>query len=124
MTSGTAQRLVIRDWLPDQLANGQHGHWSTRQKKITAAKEMVWASAKWANWQPVLGKARLTITLVFPVKRRRDRDGLYTRIKGVVDGLVQGGWITDDNLDVLDLEVRAEVRPGERGTELLLEQLP
>lgn len=38
-----AQELVIPNWLPDQLANGSHGHWRVRQKKLEAAQVMVWA---------------------------------------------------------------------------------
>ena len=83
---------------------------------------MVWASATHAQLQPIKGKARLTITLVFDVRRRRDTDNLYARVKGVVDGLVKGGWIEDDSTDLLDLRVRAVTRRGECATELILEQ--
>ena len=119
----TTQRLTIPNWLPDQMANSSHGHWATKQKELQAAQTMVWASAKQAGFQPVVGRARLTITLVFPVKRRRDQDGLYSRVKGCVDGLVRGGWLPDDNIDVLELVVRAETRKGERATVVELEQL-
>jgi len=117
----TTQRLVIPDWLPEQLANSSHGHWSTRQKKLQAAQTMVWASAKHANLRPVTGRARVTVVLVFGSKRRRDTDNLYSRTKGVIDGLVKGGWLVDDDTDHLDLQVRAEVRPGVKATEITLE---
>lgn len=115
--------MVIPDWLPAQLANGPHGHWSQRQKKLKQAQTMVWASAKHADLLgvPPNRRARLTITLVFPVNRRRDTDGLYARVKGCVDGLVYGGWIVDDDLAHLELIVRAVVLPGEKATVLELE---
>ena len=117
------QRLVIRDWLPEPLSNGPHGHWSTRQKKLQAAQMMVWASAKHAGLQPVTGRAYVIVVLVFGSKRRRDTDNLYARVKGCIDGLVKGGWIVDDDTDHLDLQVRAEVRPGQRATEITLRAL-
>lgn len=120
----SVQTLVINDWLPEQLANGSHGHWSVRQKKLKAAHIMVWAAAKQEGLQPVVGRARVTIKLVFPVNRRRDADGLHARIKGVLDGLVKGGWLVDDSTDHIELRVTAEVRPGHKGTEITLESLP
>lgn len=101
----TVQTLTITDWLPDALSNGPHGHWSQRQKKLKAAQVMVWSAAKQEGLQPVVGKVRVTITLVFAQKRRRDLDNLYARVKGCVDGLVKGGWIEDDNTEVLQLIV-------------------
>jgi Holliday junction resolvase RusA-like endonuclease len=118
-----AQMLVIPDWLPAQLANSSHGHWSTRQKKLRDAQIRVFVCARNADLQPIRGRARLTITLVFPNKRRRDIDNLNSRIKGVCDGLVRGGWLVDDSPEWLDLSVRAEVRPHERATELVLEPI-
>jgi Holliday junction resolvase RusA-like endonuclease len=115
------QRLWIGDWLPEPLTNVSADHWRKREKKLKAAQVMVWSYAKHAGWQPVKGCARLTVTFVFPVKRRRDHDGLVSRVKGVVDGVVKGGWIVDDNTDLLDLQVKAETRPGQKGLLLELE---
>lgn len=117
------QQLVIKDWLPDALTNGPRGHWSVYQKKLKAAQTMVWAEGKQQGLRPLTGRARVTITLVFGVERRRDRDGLFSRVKGVVDGLVKGGWLVDDSLKWLDLDVRAEVQKGEKRTEIVLEAL-
>ena len=118
----TAQRLVIRDWVPEQVSNGAHGHWSARWRKLTNAQEAAVVSARNRGWRPVRGPARLTITFVFPVARHRDQDNLYARAKGLVDGLVKGGYIADDRLGLLDLIVQADVRRGVRQTELLLEE--
>lgn len=117
------QKLVIDGWLPWALSNGSHGHWATRQRKLDLAQKQVWAYAKAYKLQPVVGRARLTITLVFPQHRRRDTDNLYSRVKGCVDGLVKGGWLTDDSADVLELVVRGETQRGEKRTEIELEQL-
>jgi Holliday junction resolvase RusA-like endonuclease len=119
--ASVSQRLVIEAWLPESLANGSHGHWSTRQRKLDRAGLKVWYYGKAYLLRPITGRARVTVTLVFPQNRRRDTDNLYARVKGVVDGLVKGGWIVDDDTEHLDLIVRAEVRPGVKATELLLE---
>jgi len=117
------QTLVIPAWLPEQVANGPHGHWSTRQKKLGNAQLVTWSAAKNARWIPVTGRAKLTVTFIFPVRRRRDIDNLYARAKGVVDGVKRGGWIVDDSSEWLDLSVLAEVEPGLRATVLKLEPL-
>lgn len=114
------QHLTIPGWLPEPLTNGPHGHWSVKQRKLQAAQTMVWSAAKQADWTPVKEFAVLTINLVFPVKRVRDRDGIYSRVKGCVDGLVRGGWIADDSMEHIDLRVTAEVRRGVRQTEITL----
>jgi Holliday junction resolvase RusA-like endonuclease len=122
MTAGLVQELVIPDWLPEQLANGQHGHWATRQKRLRKAQHAVWVAARLAGWQPISTRAKLTIVLVFPNQRRRDVDNLYARAKGLVDGVRLGGWVIDDDTAHLDLEVRAEVVPGTRETRIRLEE--
>ena len=112
-TDGRVQTLTINDWLPEQLANSNLNRF-VRQKRHDAAQTMVWATAKQEGLQPVHGRVRVTITLVFAQKRRRDTDNLYSRVKGCVDGLVRGGWIEDDNTDVLDLRVLEAVSVEKR----------
>ena len=101
------QQFTIHDWVPDALANVSGDHWRKREKKLKAAQIMVWAAAKQADIKPTLGRAKVTITLSFKLTRRRDTDNLYSRIKGVLDGLVKGGWIVDDSTDWLDLSVKS-----------------
>lgn len=122
-TASATQRLTIPYWVPESLANGSRGHWSTHQRKLQDAHLRVWANARFARLKRITGHVRLTVTLVFPQQRRRDTDNLYARVKGVVDGLVKGGWIEDDDTEHLELIVRAEVRPGVKQTELLLEPI-
>lgn len=123
--AGPRQELVIRDWLPPQVTNqSRQRHWATVSREVAGVKLVVWGAAKNAGWRPVIGKAQLTVVFVHHVKRRRDTDNTYARAKHVVDGLVEGGWLRDDSTEWLDLVVRAEVRPGVRQTELLLEALP
>lgn len=120
----TIQSLQIEGWLPAPNANVSGDNWRKRQKRLKAAQIMVWATAKQAGWVPVHGRAKLTVILVFGVQRRRDTDNNYSRCKGLIDGLVKGGWLTDDSPDVLDLNVKAEVSKDWTGTRMTLEALP
>ncbi len=131
------QTLEIPGWLPEPLANVSGDHWRKREKKLRNAQTVVWVAAKQAGWAPVTGRAKLTITLVFGVQRRRDTDNLYARVKGCVDGLKphpaataqfkqalvidSPGWITDDDTEHLELVVRAEVSKVWMGTRMTLE---
>lgn len=117
------QSLEIEGWLPAPNANVSGDNWRKREKRLKAAQVMVWATAKQAEWVPVQGRAKLTVTLVFGVQRRRDTDNLYSRVKGLVDGVVKGGWLRDDSSDVLELVVKAEVSRAWTGTRMTLEAL-
>lgn len=140
-SGGRVQRLVILGWHPTMSANGSHGHWATRNRRHHVDRDMAWASAMQAGWTPVIGKARLTITLVYSRKYRVDADNLAARCKGLIDGLKteyhtggfprnpfaaikRPGFILDDSTEWLELRVLAEVRPGEpKSTEMVLEQI-
>jgi hypothetical protein len=113
------QRCVIEGWLPEQTSNGQHGHWATRRGRLMRAQAKARTHALVAGWEPVAGRVRLEIVLVFPVRRQRDTDNLYARCKGVGDGL-KGRFFRDDATAWLELVVRAEVRPGVKCTEITL----
>jgi Holliday junction resolvase RusA-like endonuclease len=119
----SVQGFVMAGWLPAPLTNGSRGHWSTYQRKLKAAQLRTWVVAKEAGITPLAGRAKVTITLTFPVQRRRDTDNLYARCKGVVDGLVKGGWLTDDDTEHLELVVRGVVCSGYTSTMIELEDV-
>lgn len=112
--------LTINNWLPEQISNGSHGHWSTRQKKLEHAAALVWVEARAAGLKAVPGKVHVHVHFVFPEKRRRDVDNLTARCKGVLDGLKRG-FIDDDSMDVMTLEVSAEVERGRKALVVTLE---
>jgi len=122
VTVATRQEVTIDGFLPVQVANGAHGHWSKRYRMHRVEMATAWGAAKHAGWQRITSRARLTITLVFSVPRRRDTDNLYARCKGLVDGIKP--FCVDDSTEWLELIVLAEVIPGVRRTHLLLEALP
>jgi len=115
------QTLTIEDWLPAPVTNAGHGHWATKYRQAEIAKKMAWASAKQAGWAYVEGKVRLTITLIFGVRRQRDHDNAVARCKHLVDGL-KGAFFKDDSTDWMELVVKTEVRPREKGVRLVLEE--
>lgn len=113
---------VIPDWLPAPVANGsRQKHWATIRRQAEGDKIMAWASAKQADWQRIPGHARLTITLVFPVKRQRDTDNTYARVKHVVDGLKP--FLIDDSDEWLTLVVHSTVEPGVKAVRMVLEEI-
>lgn len=120
---GSVQTLVIRGWLPPDIANAsRQRHWTAIRKAAKATQTLVWASAKHAGWRYVGDDAprmRLTVVFVFSVHRKRDQDNLVARCKHMVDGLKP--FLIDDDLEHLELVVNAEVRPGVQQVELTLE---
>lgn len=119
----TVQTVTIPDWHPAWNPNGtgNRSHWAVLGKRKKADEMMTWASAKQAGWQPVNGKAKLTIFFVYPRRYRIDADNLYSRCKGMIDAIVRGGWIKDDSTEWLDLTVTSAVEPGVRAIRLQLE---
>ena len=115
------QRCTVTDWLPSMSANGSHGHWKPKQNQHDTDMQTVYGAALFAKWKPIASRARLSITLVFPQRRRRDTDNLHYRVKGVIDGIKP--FVVDDDTEHLDLVVRAETRPGVKAVELVLEAL-
>jgi hypothetical protein len=118
----SVQTLSIPGWHPPNVANGPQTNRYTRQKVKNGAQTTVWASAKEAAWERVSGRARLTVTLVYPRAYRIDTDNLYARCKPICDGLKP--WIVDDSRRWLELVADVAVRRGAtKATELMLEAL-
>lgn len=114
------QRCTIADWLPSMSANGSHGHWRSAQKQHDTDMHTTYGALLYAGWKRVESKARLRITLVFSVRRRRDTDNLYYRCKGVIDGIKP--FLVDDDTEHLEIVPPVVlVERGRRGVELELE---
>ena len=113
------QTLLITGWVPEQLANGPQGSWRATWRKKKDAAEIAYVYARQEHWKFMAGKVRMVIAYTFPQKRTRDYDGLVSRSKGLIDGL-KGRFFTDDDLDHLDLVVKAEVIPGIKATRVTL----
>ncbi len=119
------QTVTIFDWLPTMSANGSHGHWAKAKKKHDIDRDTAWASAKHAGWRKFDGKVRVTVTLYFAQRRRRDADNLHYRVKGCVDGIKD--FCVDDSTEWMDLIVTAQSPlpnvPARKATEISMELL-
>jgi Holliday junction resolvase RusA-like endonuclease len=112
---------TIEGWLPEAIANGAHGHWAVKAKKLADARRHAFWHVTEARWKGIKTKARLEITYVFPNRRRRDTDNLFARSKGLVDGVKH--LLVDDDTEHLELLVRAEVQHGRKATILTLTEI-
>ena len=117
----TASRLVIDGWLPHPTVNARH-HWAVANRNKRADQYRVMLALATSDMKRICGKACLTVTFVFGMKRRRDTDNLYARAKSTIDTLVRGGYIADDSTDMLDLRVQAEYERGVARTIIELEK--
>ena len=117
----TASRVVIDGWLPHATVNARH-HWAVANRNKRADQYRVMLELATGDIKRIRGKARVVVTFIFPVKRRRDTDNLFARAKSTIDVLVRGGYIVDDNTDTLELRVQAEYERGVVRTIIELER--
>ena len=88
-------------WEPALHSNARV-HWRVAQevkKKDHAAIDL--AALESHSPRPRWKRAVVTITLYVRTNGRRDDDGTYGTIKGVLDGLVHSGIISDDSKSVI-----------------------
>jgi len=130
MTAAKALTLTIPKWVPPNVSNGPHGHWSGAAKQRSDVKIRVFAHA-WIYWPHDNNSVdwarlpkRLTVEFVFPVKRKRDLDGLVSRCKALIDALVPYWLVDDDTSHLVDLVVRERVERGVTATVITLEVAP
>ena len=118
------QTFTIENWLPAPAVNSGAGtqHWSRKRKRTINEKTVAYMFAKAAGWTRVDIRARLTITLVFPKRRERDTDNLYSRVKATVDGL-KDHFFVDDSKKWLELIVEERVERGRKATIFELEEI-
>lgn len=103
------------------LSPNGRAHWATQAKAKALVGIRVHQAATSLMWfrEPV----RVTFRYVFPTRRRRDIDNLSTGVaKAVLDTLVRGGWLEDDDSEHV-VVVRAEVayEKGSRRLEVVIE---
>ena len=82
-------------------------------------------AAKWPDkpedWPPQ--RIRITARHISPVIRRRDPTGLAERLKGILDGLVDGGLLIDDDEDHIEVILAHSRKAKPAGIELVLEAI-
>ena len=110
-------------------------HWGDRARRTRALRHLAWAA--WVNaGRPVMGRAHLTVTVLWPDRRHRDAHNLTSfTLKACVDGMVSGrhgktaGILPDDSDEVLvgpDVRVSAELSGRAGWTRLVFdwEEIP
>lgn len=131
------QECTIANWHPTTNPNGGHGHWATAHRLRINDRDTVCGAVCFAKWQPVVGRARLTVELVYPRNRLPDRDNAYARCKGLIDAIRPhehverrlrvtvpcAGFVKDDSGEWLDPVVVPVYEKGVKATRLILESL-
>ena len=125
---------VLLPWPPVALwpNNARRGHWSRKAEALRAYRlegKLACSSVKLATgflgW-PLTTPVVMDVTFFAPDRRRRDLANCLSAIKGGIDGIVDGGLLSDDNADVLKvgrLEIVKGEKPGVR-IELSSEEAP
>ena len=80
----------------DVLTSHQRLHDYARSARVRSIREVAAATARLTR-APHLTRARITITIAFPDRRRRDTHNLMPTAKAIVDGLVDAGLLPDDD---------------------------
>ena len=89
--------------------NGSQVHWRKKHAANLEVRETMMAllneqghNAKFnsrENGQNLIWRAKVTLTVTFPVKRKRDDDNLRARCKPILDSLVHWGVLADDSYE-------------------------
>lgn len=84
------------------LNANQRLHWRQKAERSKALREAAAWNAKTAPvWpfgiQPFAVKARCTVRVFWPDRRRRDVHNIMPTIKACIDGFVDSGMLTDDS---------------------------
>lgn len=107
MLTERMMRIEVSQLPPVEYSLNWRGHWADRYKAGQVYQSAVFYSCvdarnKASNDKP-FDKARLNLTFVFSVARRRDRDNLLARFKPGLDAIVDAGLIVDDDAEHLEI---------------------
>jgi crossover junction endodeoxyribonuclease RusA len=78
------------------LSLNDRKHWAARNRVAQALKTASWAAALAAK-VPALDRVTITVEYQPPDRRRRDPGNLAATGKPLIDGLVAGGMLPDDD---------------------------
>ena len=96
-------------------------HWGKRGRM---KKDMAWHLAVSGQSRPAYGaKCRAVIT-VYQKTRRFDKDNLYGACKPIIDALKETGYIHNDSMPWLDLDVQQALDHKNPRVEIEIEELP
>jgi len=112
-------RIEVSQLPPFEYSPNWRGSWFDRYQAGLVYRNAVFYSCVEARNRAALygypkpfNKARLDLTFVFPLRRRRDRDNLQARFKPGQDAIVAAGLVRDDDVEHLIIgNVNIEVDP-------------
>jgi Holliday junction resolvase RusA-like endonuclease len=99
MSVTTVYRTIV-PCVPDaDLSPNARVHWGVRARKVANLRNFVgWAVKADAPDEPFAGPVVLTISVGWPVGRKRhDDDNMVSLLKTVVDGMTDAGWWVNDS---------------------------
>jgi len=118
----TQVTITLRDLPPSPNRTRRVTNWAARAALIRAWRNDSWHAALEAhdNFPPKWERVRVAIHFVLPDKRKRDMPNLIgsEAVKGLIDGLVDAGVMTGDDMSVLAEygPFTWEYRKGKRAT--------
>ena len=102
-------RIEVTQLPPVSSSPNWRGHWAERYQAAMAYRDAVYYSCVDARNRAIASgtlafvRAKLSLTFVFPERRRRDRDNLLSRFKPGLDGIVASGLVVDDDAEHLEI---------------------
>ena len=84
---------IPRHWL---LTANQRGHWRRRAERTATLRWAARHAAVTTGAQP-MNRARCTVLIHWPDRRRRDAHNITPTIKAAIDGVVDAGLLPDDD---------------------------
>jgi len=121
--------LVLPGFVPDSRLslNGRHRTHRYVVAKLRGEARAILGDALLVadvqdNRLEFFDRAVVTFTFVYPVRRRRDPDGLAGLSKPLLDELVQWNILEDDDSEHVELSVRAIVESGVTETRISIRE--
>jgi Holliday junction resolvase RusA-like endonuclease len=99
VTVATVYRTIV-PCVPDaQIGSNGRLHWAVKARRVKSLREFVyWATKADAPDKPFTGPVVLTISVGWPVGRKRhDDDNMVSLLKTCVDGMTDAGWWVNDS---------------------------
>lgn len=123
-----SQTLVLEGFpqpaLARELSPNGRVHWARRAKARKSAAAVLHATAMRDGFRPATGPVRMTFRFIRPTLGRIDIDNLSTGVtKAVLDSLVRGGWLVDDDsTHVVAVTAEAVYEKGRRALVIVMEE--
>jgi Holliday junction resolvase RusA-like endonuclease len=119
----SARSITINCTAADLVSANRRIHWSARYNHQQKLRRWAFAEAYSENWA-ARSPVTITATIRYPDKRRRDVSNLYPYVvKPAIDGLVDAGWLEDDDdAHVASVTIARDPEPGPHRVVITVEE--